>query len=561
MKATLTAVVVIAMGLPLGGIHAAERPSAITPSPPTLYSEVPGAPEMEPWSEAPVWRDGEVFFANRPFVRVTRERQPLKYLNLHVAGTFLRANGHILACEHFHRALLDLAPDGTVRVVADRDEEGRPLRGLNDVTADAAGNVYWTDPTGSGVATPTGRVYRVTPAGRVELLADNLAFPNGLEVDPASQFLYVVESQTKKVLRYALPATGQKLGASEMFFDFGPDSSGGDGLGFDAAGNLWITEFSRKSGGGRVVVVAPDGKLLGEVKPDARLVTNIAFGGAANDEIFISTGGPSGIFHARAGVPGFRGHPVPKLALGRTLALAPLNEPISTAPDRPRYAELRIYHALPGKADAILERFREPMTALKKRHGLNPLACWVSHDRSATNVVVVELLAPPSEAAAIAGWKSFAADPEFAPAYAASEAKHGKTYSKIETLKLVAPASAWKLVNNGKRPARVFDLRLYARVPDKEAAFRDRWRDHAIRIYERHGMDNLGWWEATDTEHADVMATLFAHESLDAINATIGAFHRDEEWIRIEKETEAGGKLRSSVTAYKLTPTDFSAIK
>lgn len=528
---------------------------------PALLVEVPGTPEMEPWSEAPVWRDGEVFFSNRPFVRVTKERQVLKYLNLHVAGTFLRANGHILACEHFHRALLDIAPDDTVRIVAERDEAGEPLRGLNDVTADAEGNVYWTDPTGSGSEHPTGRIYRVTPAGRVERFADNLAFPNGLEVDPASKFLYVVESQTKKVLRYALPKAGEKLGAAEVFFDFGPDSGGGDGLCFDAAGNVWITEFSRNTGGGRVVVVSPDGNLLGEVKPEARLVTNIAFGGAANDELFVSTGGPSAIFHARAGVPGFRGHPVPELTLGRALALAPLNEAISTEPDRSRYAELRIYHALPGKVDTILEGFREPMNALKKRHGLNPLACWVSQDPSATNVVVVELLAPPSEAAAIAGWTALAADPEFAPAYAASEAKHGKAYTKIETLKLVAPANAWKLVNNGERPARVFDLRLYARVPGKEAAFRDRWRDHAIRIYERHDMDNLGWWEATDADHTGVMATLFAHESLDAINATIGAFHRDEEWIRIEKETEAGGKLRTGATAYKLTPVDFSALQ
>jgi hypothetical protein len=74
-------------------------------------------------------------------------------------------------------------------------------------------------------------------------------------------------------------------------------------------------------------------------------------------------------------------------------------------------------------------------------------------------------------------------------------------------------------------------------------------------------MDNLGWWEATDAEHAAVIATLFAHESLDAINQTIGGFHRDAEWLRIEKETEAEGKLRAGVTAYKLVPADFSPLK
>jgi gluconolactonase len=278
---------------------------------PHLYAEVPGGPEMEPWSEAPVWRDGEVFFSNRPFVRVTKDRQPQRYLNLHVAGTFLRGNGHILACDHFHRALLDIAPGGRVRVVAERDENGEPLRGLNDLTADASGNVYWTDPSGSGADRPIGRIYRVTPHGEVELLADDLAFPNGIEVDPESKHLYVVESQTRRVLRYALPAAGEKLGTASEFFNFGDVSSGGDGMCFDASGHLWVAEFARKDAPGRVVVLSPRGEVLGQLTPDTRLVTNVAFGGERHDEIFISTGGPSGVFHAHAGVKGFRGHPVP----------------------------------------------------------------------------------------------------------------------------------------------------------------------------------------------------------------------------------------------------------
>ena len=38
-------------------------------------------------------------------------------------------------------------------------------------------------------------------------------------------------------------------------------------------------------------------------------------------------------------------------------------------------------------------------------------------------------------------------------------------------------------------------------------------------------------------------------------------FHKDADWIRVEKETEAGGKLQSGAAAYKLTPTNFSALK
>jgi hypothetical protein len=436
------------------------------------------------------------------------------------------------------------------------------LRGLNDVTADAAGNVYWSDPADSSGKNPTGRVYRVTPSGAVEMLANDLAFPNGIEVDPSNRNLYVIESQTRKVLRYDLPAAGQKLGAKKVFFDFGQDSAGGDGLCFDAKGNAWMAEFNNKSGAGRVVVVSPAGKLLGEIKPAAKLITNIAFGGEANDEIFISTGAPSGVFRAKVGSQGFRGHPVPQVKTIRLLKLSPLNEAISVVPNRPRYAELRIEHAAESKGTAaILERLESGGWELLRKHGLNPLACWVSVEGNAKNAVVVLLLAPPSEAAAREGWSNLIVDAAFKALKAQSEATHGKIVERIEILKLTAPADAWKLNPNSNRPKRVFDLRLYSRLPEKEIIFRDRWRDHAIRLYERHGMDNLGWWEATDPEHRGVMATLFAHESSEAINRVIAAFHKDEDWIRVEKETESNGKLRSTAAAYRLVPARFSPLR
>ena len=45
--------------------------------------------------------------------------------------------------------------------------ETETLRSLNDLTVDARGNVYWTDPEGSSLDKPVGHVYRVRPDGRV----------------------------------------------------------------------------------------------------------------------------------------------------------------------------------------------------------------------------------------------------------------------------------------------------------------------------------------------------------------------------------------------------------
>ncbi len=265
------------------------------------YADAPG------YSEGPTWRNGEVFFCSGAMLRVDEKKTLHKYLELNPAGTVLRADGHMLVVDNKYKSLLDVAPDGKVSVIAER-WEGQTLRSLNDVTVDARGNVYWTDPEGSTPKTPVGSVFRVRPDGRVDRVATGLAFPNGLDVDPASKYLYVIESQSKKILRYALPPDDELCGKPEEFYDLG--GSGGDGCAFDAAGNLWVADFHRPDTmKGRITVLSPEGKPLAYLNVPAKVVSNIAFGGNDHDEIFCTTGDPPGVFHAKVGVKGFAGHP------------------------------------------------------------------------------------------------------------------------------------------------------------------------------------------------------------------------------------------------------------
>lgn len=218
------------------------------------YAEAPG------YSEGPTWRNGELLFCSGALLRVDAQQSAHKYLAIGPAGTVLRGDGHVLICDNKHKALLDLSPAGKLGVIAERFET-EMLRGLNDLTIDARGNVYWTDPEGSSLAKPIGNLYRVRPDGRVDRLTTGLAFPNGIEVDPASKFLYVIESQSKKILRYDLPADDALLGKPSVFYDLG--GSGGDGCAFDAAGNLWVADFHRpETGTGRITVLSPDAKVL-----------------------------------------------------------------------------------------------------------------------------------------------------------------------------------------------------------------------------------------------------------------------------------------------------------
>jgi gluconolactonase len=309
----------------LPALHAADSPATwrarLAKVKVERYVSAPG------YSEGPVWRDGELFFCSTGLLRVTRDRKVRRYLDVSPAGTYLLGNGHILICDNKLPALLDLSPEGTVGVVVEKFQN-KKLNSLNDVTVDRDGNVYWTDPSGSSREEPTGSIFRVTPDGVVDRIAHDLAFPNGLEVDPNNRYLYVIESQTAKVLRYDLPPRGKPLGKLIVFFALG--GSGGDGCVSDAAGNFWVADFQRPdTQKGRITILSPQARVLGHLPIPAGQVSNLTFGGPGHDELFVTTGDPAAVFHARVGVAGFKGFPGKPLKILRRLDLKPLDEPLS----------------------------------------------------------------------------------------------------------------------------------------------------------------------------------------------------------------------------------------
>ena len=227
----------------------------------------------------------------------------------------------------------------------------------------------------------------------------------------------------------------------------------------------------------------------------------------------------------------------------------------------PTFYELRIYSVTSNKLDGVVERFRDTVEPVRRKRGITTVGYW-SAPGATNGGTFAYLMAATSKGELLKQENEFGADPDFKKGYAASNQKHGKTVDKIVTLPLAVEATA-KFDFTSANPARAFDLRIYSVLPGKLDAFRNRWRDFAVPIYERHGLHSLGWWSAEkkDTDGNDQFICLLAGESIPAILKSISEFHKDADWIRVEKETEAGGKLRSGVTAYKLIPTDFSLLK
>lgn len=94
--------------------------------------------------------------------------------------------------------------------------------------------------------------------------------------------------------------------------------------------------------------------------------------------------------------------------------------------------ELRIYHAVPGKLEALLARFRDHTVRIFDRHGLKSVAYWTPVDEPQKGNTLVYILQHPSRAQTEAKWKSFPDDPEWKTVSAKSE-ENGKLVEKVDS--------------------------------------------------------------------------------------------------------------------------------
>lgn len=107
---------------------------------------------------------------------------------------------------------------------------------------------------------------------------------------------------------------------------------------------------------------------------------------------------------------------------------------------------------------------------------------------------------------------------------------------------------------------RVFELRTYYAHPGKMAALDARFRDHTCKLFEKHGMTLIGFWQPV--EKADeVLVYLLAFPNLDAAEKAWQAFRNDPEWQKAKTASETDGEIVKKVDRVFLRPTDYSKLK
>lgn len=108
---------------------------------------------------------------------------------------------------------------------------------------------------------------------------------------------------------------------------------------------------------------------------------------------------------------------------------------------------------------------------------------------------------------------------------------------------------------------RVYEMRTYVTNEGRLDALLKRFRDHTCRLFEKHGMENIGYWVPVEkADGADnTLIYIIAHASRESAKAGWKAFGADPEWQAARKASEADGKiLAKAPESVFLTTTPYS---
>lgn len=109
---------------------------------------------------------------------------------------------------------------------------------------------------------------------------------------------------------------------------------------------------------------------------------------------------------------------------------------------------------------------------------------------------------------------------------------------------------------------RVFEMRTYITRPGRLVALQARFRNHTLALFEKHGMQNVGYWVPQDSARRDnTLIYIVSHASRAQADRNWAAFGADPEWVRVRTESEKDGVIIERIERTFLTATDYSPMR
>jgi hypothetical protein len=115
-----------------------------------------------------------------------------------------------------------------------------------------------------------------------------------------------------------------------------------------------------------------------------------------------------------------------------------------------------------------------------------------------------------------------------------------KAFLTLALLASVLSVSAQKV------DKRYFELRIYYAHPGRMDALLERFQNHTTKIFEKHGMENIGYW-LPESGDQNTLYYILAYPSKDARDKSWAAFSADPKWKEVQSKSEESGKIVDSV--------------
>jgi gluconolactonase len=267
-----------------------------------------GGQPTDSFLEGPVFdAHGNLFVTDIPFGRIFRidaqgEWEPVAEWDGEPNGAKFLNDRELVVTDYRNGLMAVDVRSGAVRPFLDRRNSER-FKGVNDLVFDSRGNLYFTDQGQTGLHDPTGRLYRLRPNGRLDLLLANVPSPNGVALSPDERVLYLAVTRGNQVWRVPLLEDGSVSKVSAFFTSYGP--SGPDGLAVDQSGRLivanpglgyaWVLNHRAEP---EIVLRSCAGTSL----------TNVAFGGPDRKTLYCTESVTGTVLRATLDQPGLPLH-------------------------------------------------------------------------------------------------------------------------------------------------------------------------------------------------------------------------------------------------------------
>jgi len=263
-----------------------------------------GVPHAGCFLEGPSFdRAGNLYVTDIPYGRVFRISPAAGWTLVaefdgEPNGLKIHKDGRIFITDNKLGVILLDPATGRVEPCVSRHNMER-FKGVNDLHFASNGDLYFTDQGQTGLQDPSGRVYRLSAAGKLDCLLDNIPSPNGLVLNGKENTLYVGVTRANAVWRLPLLPDGTTARVGLYLQLSG--GRGPDGMAIDAQDGLAVAHPDM----GAVWVFNHRGEPLYRIQsPKSEVVTNCAYGGPDGRTLYIVDSEAGCILTARLPTPG-----------------------------------------------------------------------------------------------------------------------------------------------------------------------------------------------------------------------------------------------------------------